>query len=727
MSTAALQPERSRTAERVRLTLTAKLLSDANLGSGAGAAGLNSVVARDRRGRPVIWASHLEGLLREAARRRNLPEAAERLFGASGQKRSTCVISSLYYDSKKGWSPRIWRSTARAGFDNCASKDSAAREYVANRAPKGDTLRAIEYVPEGTTFKGYVELPKDVVDTFQKLLLEVDAVGHGRASGSGRIKLEATRAATKSRTLDLRDATRWRLLLRNVDPICIGATATPGNLIPTEPYVPGRTLLGALTQWLLDAGERDVAKLIVSERLCISDALPLPCKNEEPQCPTDRQLASLEVLPAPLSLQAKKPEPHHGLSPWWAERSAPPVRQDAALLQEQRALGATAQQEKLKRPEPDLFVARIDGKSQCYRPEIKARLRNGRPERAKPKDLRNESDGTEPTITAPNLFAIEQLAEHTYFVAELSGSADELEQVGRALAPVLEGRAWLRIGRAGAPVEVVSAIPLQQHRETSGAKYLILTSDLLVRDDELRWRTALPTDPSSIPGWPEGTKLTLTPCHEEETPINGFNGTSRLWRLPAAAIRRGSVYRLAGEGIDQLTAAAARGEALGERIHEGFGRFLVCDELPGVTPEQGTSAPPVAISGPNASATDARRPLQNDSEQSEPTDEELCRTTREWNAGPRPSLSQWFDLVALLEREAENPNSPGDKAPNPASSRALDERMTPDTAGAQAWKEATEVLAKLRALSPKPRARAARFFVRWLRTKRNKTQEELRG
>lgn len=688
MSTAASHPDRAGSAERVRLTLTATLLSDANLGSGAGAAGLNSVVARDRRGAPVIWASHLEGLLREAARRRCLLEVAERLFGASGQRRSTCVISSLYYDSEESWSPRIWRSTARASFDN--------------RAPKGETLRAIEYVPEGTTFKGYVELPASDRETFEKLLLEVDAVGHGRASGSGRIKLEAEAqkppADTKSPTPNLRGATRWRLLLRNVDPICIGATATPGNLIPTEPYVPGRTLLGALTQWLLDAGERDVAKLVVSERLCISDALPLPWKDEEPQCPTDQQLASLEVLPAPLSLQAKKPDQHQGDSPWWAERSAPPVRQDAALLQEQRALGTTAQHEKLKRPEPDLFVARIDGEWQCYRPEIKARLRNGRPERAKPLDMPNSSNGTEPTITAPNLFAIEQLAEGTSFVAELSGSADELERVRLALAPVLEGRAWLRLGRAGVPVEVVRAIKLEQLPTSSGAKYLILTSDLLLRDDELRWCTALPREPSSIPGWPEGTKLTLTPCHEEETAINGFNGTSRLWRLPAAAIRRGSVYRLEGDAT-KLVDAAARGEALGERIHEGFGRFLVCDELPGVTKG------PVPAPAPDAA-------------QAASQDEAACATAHGWftayEATPSkgPSLSQWFELIEELEREAGT-----NRAASAKSSKAIAKRMEPTTAGAQPWRHAKRILDDLeRQPTLAEASRLAHYFVRWVRT-----------
>lgn len=683
MSTAALQPEHSHTAERVRLTVTATLLSDANLGSGAGAAGLNSVVARDRRGRPVIWASHLEGLLREAARRRKLFEKAEHLFGASGQKRSTCVVSSLYYDSDEAWTPRIWRSTARASFDNRAPRDSPAGEYVANRAPKDDTLRAIEYVPEGTTFKGYVELPKDAVDTFQKLLLEVDAVGHGRASGSGRIKLEAeaSEADTQTRASDLSGAERWRLLLRNLDPICIGATATPGNLIPTEPYVPGRTLLGALTQWLLDAGERDVAKLMVSERLCISDALPLPCQL------TNEQLANLEVLPAPLSLQAEKPPGASGDIPWWAHSPAPTQRHNAA----ERELGAP----KLKRPEPDLFVARIDGKWQCYRPEIKARLRNGRPERAKPLDMPNSSNGAEPTITAPNLFAIEQLAEGTYFVAELSGPPDELERVGRALAPVLEGRAWLRIGRAGAPIEVAAAIKLENRPTSSGAKkYLILTSDLLVRDDELRWRTALPSDPSSIPGWPEGTKLTT--CHEEETAINGFNGTSRLWRLPAAAIRRGSVYRLEGDAT-KLVEAAALGKALGERIHEGFGRFLVCDELPGV------SKGPAPAPAPDATHATSQ-------------EEAACATAHGWfkeyqeTRSKGPSLSQWFELVEELERDVANKL-------DTKSSKAIAKRMEPTTAGAQPWRHAKQILDDLeRQPTLAEASRLAHYFVRWVRT-----------
>jgi CRISPR/Cas system CMR subunit Cmr4 (Cas7 group RAMP superfamily) len=53
----------------VRYSLTAEFLSDAHLGSGSGGGGIDALIARDRYDRPVIWASHVEGVLRDAARR----------------------------------------------------------------------------------------------------------------------------------------------------------------------------------------------------------------------------------------------------------------------------------------------------------------------------------------------------------------------------------------------------------------------------------------------------------------------------------------------------------------------------------------------------------------------------------------------------------------------------------------------------------------------------------
>src|SRR5579885_2652959 len=292
----------------IRQTLTAEFLSDAHLGSGSGSGGIDALVARDRHDRPVIWASHVEGVLRDAARRLRGDEEAGNFFGRAGGAQQRAVFTSLY--AKNNPESHIWRSTAREAFDN--------------RAPKDDTLRAIEYVPKGTRLAGEVELPKSQLHTLKRLVQEVDALGGGRSTGAGRVKLTLSEVSRTSRTVGAPTG-RLVLLLKNRDPLCITATATPDNLIPSLAFVPGRALL-------------------TSGKLSVSDALPLP------HAPA--QLDGVEVLPAPLTLQSEKPKGAAGDLPWWVQPMAPTKRLDA-----------WAATEKLKRPEDDLFVYRENASS----------------------------------------------------------------------------------------------------------------------------------------------------------------------------------------------------------------------------------------------------------------------------------------------------------------------------------------------------------------------------
>ncbi len=453
---------------------------------------------------------------------------------------------------------------------------------------------------------------------------------------------------------------RLVLLLKNRDPLCITATATPDNLIPSFAFVPGRTLLGAIAAWLIAEGDRDTASLLTSGKVSVSDALPLP------HVPS--KLEAVEVLPAPLSLQSEKPKGAAGDVPWWAQLIAPTQRLDA--------WGA---KEKLKRPEDDLFVFR-EGSSEAwttFRPARRVRLRNGRPD---------------PKQADAALFAIEQIVEETHFLAELHGPAEELKKLADKLAPVLEGRRWLRVGRAGAPVEVAQLAWFGAVRmaKTETTARLTLTSDLLVRDEHLRWRTAL--DEAAIKEL-LGDDVQFGKSLQDSVMVHGFNGTSRLWRMPAAAIRRGSVFDISGAGVAQLAARVAKSEWLGERTHEGFGRFRIDVALPGV---MSTS---VSISAPTPP--------------SDLPEEAIAAKTREWfdahkalakpggGSDRKPSLSQWLDLVGELE--ANNAN-------------ALTSRLNPTTAGGKSWKhgDAEAVLKKLQALQ-KHRALHARLFVRWLR------------
>lgn len=643
----------------IRATLTAELLSDAHLGSGSGGSSIDALIARDRHGRPVIWASHLEGVLRDAARRLRGDEDAEAFFGRAGGDygrgdRQRAVFTSLY--TKESPECHVWRSTAREAFDN--------------RAPKGDTLRVVEYAPRGIKLVGEVELPANELPVLQRLVQEVDALGGGRSTGAGRVKLSLAEVAVAPRKAGAATG-HLVLLLMNRDPLCITATAAPDNLIPSLAFVPGRTLLGAFAAWLIAEGDRETASLLTSGAVSLSDALPLP------YAPTT--LASTEVLPAPLSLESEKPKGSAAEVPWWA-------------LPEftTRRLDAWDTTEKLKRPEDDLFVYRdsINGPWTTFRPARRVRLRNGRPD---------------PKQADASLFAIEQIVEQTHFLAQVHGAPENLRTLAQRLGPIFEGRRWLRVGRAGAPVEVAQ---LAWSGATSSTKMsetalLTLTSDLLVHDEHLRWRTAL--DEDTLRELAETQDIAIVKTErgalkelQDSVLVHGFNGTSRLWRMPAAAIRRGSVFEIVGTGIVKLAERTAKAQWLGERTHEGFGRFRLDTVLPGVTA--------------GARATNLVGMTADDDE------EAIAATTKAWfNAHTslaesgrgndrKPSLSQWLDLVAALERDDPD---------------ALTSRLNPTTAGGKSWKhqDAKAVLERLndRALQPKQRALHARLFVRWLR------------
>jgi len=644
----------------VRRTLTAEFLSDAHLGSGSGGGGIDALVARDRHDRPVIWASHLEGVLRDAARRLRGDEEASAFFGRAGGQQQRTVFTSLYAkEAKDSPESHIWRSTAREAFDN--------------RAPKDDTLRVIEYLPKGTRLVGEVELPASELPMLQRLVQEVDALGGGRSTGAGRVKLTLSEVASASRKSGTPTA-RLVLLLKNRDPLCITATATPDNLIPSLAFVPGRTLLGAIAAWLIAEGERDTASLLTSGKVSVSDALPLP------SAPT--KLDGPEVLPAPLSLQSEKPKGAAGDVPWWAQPNAPTKRLDA--------WGA---KEKLKRPEDDLFVYRASASANAnevwttFRPVRRVRLRNGRPD---------------PKQADASLFAIEQIVEETLFLAELQGAPEDMKKLAERLAPVLEGRRWLRVGRAGAPVEVAQLAWAGDASvaETPEGALLTLTSDLLVRDEHLRWRTAL--DETALRALLDIDDLHIAKTEkgalkviQDSVMVHGFNGTSRLWRMPAAAIRRGSVFEVSGAGVAKLAERAAKNEWLGERTHEGFGRFRLDAALPGVTEESPAS------SAPTTAAADIM-------------EEAIAAKTQEWfnahkslakpNGGSdrKPSLSQWLDLVGDLERGDAN---------------ALQCRHDPTTAGGKSWKhqDAKAILDELNKVQAPQRKLYARLLVRWLR------------
>jgi hypothetical protein len=536
------------------IVLSVQVLEDLHTGTGTGSGDIDALVQRDRQGRPVIRASHFRGLLREAGADSQVESAAlDRLLGAPGTARGALRMTSLRV--RDGGRTLVWGSTKRVD---------------GGRAPDEDTLRFVEYVAAGTCFEARLRLPDAALQpVLERLLDRVDRIGGDRNRGSGLVKLDWTPQAAAARPQPM----TLRLVLRNLEPLCLPATGHPGNLIRTLSFIRGQALRGALIAWAIHNGRPE--SLALFERVSVGDALPLPAG----------ETGATTVLPIPLSILTDKPRAENTKRPWWADGSLPAPEYDS--LGEVRF-----PDEKPKRPGAHEYLCRTGAGDpwRRYTPAMRVRLRNATPRRGTPADA--------------ELFSLEEIAEDTRFQAELrfadqAAAQDFLD----AFTPLFGGGDWLGIGRGGQPViiesltvspgSVTSAWP---DKPVSDTWTLTLASDLILRGKHLGFLDRLDLDRlcqlaeiARQDGWAVDRAVVETEA------VHGFNAVSGLRRAPALAIRRGSCWRITGPGSAGLARALAKQPALGERTGEGFGRFLIdAQPINEIGRPSGETAPPPA-------------------------------------------------------------------------------------------------------------------------------------
>lgn len=534
------------------LQLQALTLEDLHTGTGTGGGDIDALVTRDRRGRPVIRASHFKGLLREAGEELSHHQAMtaaelNTLLGVPGSGRGALRLTSLRTEEHA--KTLVWGSTARE---------------KGSRAPKDDTLRYIEHIAAGTRFTATLRLADPgLAPALETLLNRIDRIGGGRNRGSGLVRLSWCQLdpspappAIPSEGLIL------RLILRNLEPLCLPATGHPGNLIRGHSFIRGQTLRGALMAWGIQNGRPAPQELW--ECLSVGDALPLP---------TDLAQAA-EVLPIPLSILTKKPAGGDASLPWWETGAAEPEAFDSLYHERDD------QEEKPKRPGAHEYLCRANASApwRRYEPVMKVRLRNATPKR-------NSEDKAE-------LFSLEEIAEETRFQAELRfADPGAREAFIGSFGPLLTGQDWLGVGRGGSPV-VVEALHTATEPGvgnvaglTSAGRAddwtLTLASDLIVRGPDLGFLDNLDISTlcllAGIDSPAAGQWLVKKAVPETER-LYGFNAASGLQRAPALALRRGSCWRIGGTGSGALAAALDGRGVLGERTREGLGRFRISVE-----------------------------------------------------------------------------------------------------------------------------------------------------
>jgi hypothetical protein len=529
------------------ITLTVTTLEDFHAGSGTGGGDIDALVQRDGHNKPVIRASHFKGLLREASEELialgTLTQVElDNLLGAGGGNgRGELRLTSLFIPKGEAGKTLVWGSTQRA--EN-------------KRQPEPDTLRFIEHVAAGTRFKATLRLANAaLLPLVERLLNRIDRIGGNRNRGGGLVKLD-WRSQPAPRSFQPSPLTgkgqNLRLVLRNLEPLCLPSTGYPGNLICTHSFIRGQTLRGALIAWAIHNGRADHINLF--ERISVGDALPLPAGCRD----------AAQVLPIPLSILTDKPSGGTVNMPWWAGKTAPAKAFDS--------FGEMPEaEEKRKRPNAHEYLCRTADNAhwQCYKPQMQVRLRNATPKR----------DSTDDT----QLFSLEEIAENTYFQTELR-CADQktADQFLRIFAPLLIGemvnRDWLALGRGGQPVQIemarTAAAPASPKLGDDWT--LTLTSDAIVRGERLGFVDNLSKELlCQLAGIDCQTNWEIAAAVAETNEVHGFNAVTGLPRTPALALRRGSCWRITGAGSSALVKALLKKGILGERAAEGYGRFVI--------------------------------------------------------------------------------------------------------------------------------------------------------
>ncbi|MBF0160056.1 MAG: hypothetical protein HQL58_11100 [Magnetococcales bacterium] len=524
-------------------------LEDLHTGTGTGSGDIDALVMRDRRGHPVIRASHIKGLLLEAGEELITHGIISKqqlsvLLGQEGVSKGALRITSLRTAQLERPETRVWGATARE---------------QGNRSPKPDTLHFVEHIAAGTSFQARLRLMDHTLQPLlERLLNRVDRVGGNRSRGGGLVQIEwtpcsATDQQDKRKPVDpISIGTQLRLVLCNLEPLCLPVTGHPGNLIRSQSFIRGQVLRGALMAWAIENGSFPTL-----EGVSVGDALPLPQGVNS----ADR------VLPIPLSILTEKPRGDDKRLPWWFKGGSIQAFDDLKNLERGQT---TATGEKPKRPGAHEYLCRTDnGPWWRYAPAMNVQLRNRTPKKSTSKD-------------EPELFSMEEVSEETYFQADLLFDNEKNAQQFIAIfAPLLDGRDWLAIGREGRPVVIQSYISSKpgQQDHFSDDWVLTLISDLIIRGPNLGFIDDLTINHlCQLVGMSWQPEWKIKPMVETDV-IHGFNTVSGMHRSPAIAIRRGSCWRITGAGTAQLAKKLANLDSLGERSREGYGRFAIDIQL----------------------------------------------------------------------------------------------------------------------------------------------------
>ena len=533
-----------------KLKIGLELLEDAHIGTGAGGdMTVDAFCQIDKDGFPMIPASQVKGIMKDVTENFGILDKnktinigtetiseIDELFGKEGyDKQGKMVLGSFYCIKEKKKNSdedkpsedyfTIWQRTAMENERKIADDDS---------------LRSFEFVKAGTKFESFVLLPEEYAVKIEQIFKKTDTIGHSRTRGSGLCRITITHPEednpTKEATTD-----KIRIYIKNLDSVCLPSrkiTSGAENFIPTERYIRGQRLKGAIAAYIAEHFGDKEAEFVFDDEFKITDAMPFKYDS-----------GSYEVIPVPMSFQKNKFTPLENVEkpenkPHW---SFDYKKEYIDLLNTEKKGN-----DKLSRLKNGETLCRKAGDAQwqVYIVPIIARMRN----------QLNKGEKTD-------LFTEEHIQEDTVFAFDLH--INDLNQFNKTMKEIMNGKHYLRLGRGGRPFKIIDFHKIEEKKVESKEKYILFASDTILRDKNLNFYTGI--DQKVLDDiFGEKRYELIDNTHVESIRISGFNAASGFVKNPKIGIKAGSIIL-----VKDNEPSKSISEFIGEDSDWGFGKIVV--------------------------------------------------------------------------------------------------------------------------------------------------------
>lgn len=566
----------------INLQFTINTKEDFHIGTGLDCVGLyDDGQLKDSDGNPAIRSETLKGLLKQSClevrkiSEDDYKEAFDQVFDFKNLG-SLDVFVEYLKDSST--SPFIIHTFTAIDPETGKGKDGS--------------LRDIEFGSKGCQFKCEIhfELKNDnfetkVIELLRYGIKNLKWMGGYRRRGFGAISCDNVQEIELSELAknDVLVGTKFRILLKLKDDVCLGGAGQTGNNIHTMDYISGTTAMGMFRNILLKMNKSGL-KFMDAGNVSVSNFYPTD------QSSIDDQV----VIPAPASLRQKKKVARYAEYyinrkkdvetleiPPWALKAVPEGGNDRLLKDIISQDTLIDENEKDQSGASDKSISNefiifenADMKWQTarfYKPQKTVIMRNRISEKTQ-------------TTSDDDLFSQEMIVSGTNFMGEISFCEDEQAQTF-----ITEYRDWLsgkynfHVGRGAKPIELVAikAVPdeiLAIKPARNGEKeYFTITlkSDVILYDDNLMPETVI--HPKHLNLENEVTLLNHIGANRIH---QSFSGLAGLRRFSDRVISKGSCfYYQINESSDtedvmnKLAILAKSG--LGFKTDEGFGEILI--------------------------------------------------------------------------------------------------------------------------------------------------------